>query len=70
MAARFIRFTQTTGGDMFVRPEGVQAFGDGHGFPSSAWIMLWGSDHSHYIRETCQEVAQLLTNGATRDGQL
>lgn len=70
MAARLIRLTQTTGEEMFVRPEVIQAFGQGHGFPSAAWIMLWGSDHNHYVRETVQEIAHLLSNGAPPHGQL
>lgn len=64
MAPRLIRLTATTGDEVFIRPEVIAAFGKGVGFPSSSWLRLWGDSGMIYVRETCQEIATLLTNGA------
>lgn len=67
MAARFIRLLSSNGEEMYVRPEAIMAFGIGSGFPHTSWIILWGTSYEFHIniRETCQEIATLLTNGGT-----
>jgi hypothetical protein len=65
MAARFIRLVLASGNsnELFVRPETIVAFGSGPEAYPGSWIILWATEVKMYVRETCQEIATLLTEG-------